>query len=58
MNRREKILTWDKASPMLASRSETSKARTFPVSMMRGMTLAAMSMAMKREAIGSKPVHP
>ena len=40
------------------SRSATSKARTLPVSMTRGKTLAAMRMAMNSDAIGSKPVHP
>lgn len=35
-----------------------SKASTFPVSITRGMTLAAIKTAMNRDAIGSKPVHP
>jgi len=35
-----------------------SSARTRPVSMTSGITLATIITAMKREAIGSKPVHP
>lgn len=47
-----------RACSMSTSRSATSKARTLPVSMTRGITLAAIRIAIKREAIGSKPVQP
>ena len=46
------------ADSMVASLSETSSARIFPVSITRGTTLAAIRMAMNNEAIGSNPVHP
>ena len=50
--------TSEMACWMLASRSERSSARTLPVSITSGMTLAAMRIAMKSDAMGSKPVQP
>ena len=52
------FLTSFNADSMVASFSDTSNARIFPVSITRGTTLAAMRMAINNEAIGSKPVHP
>jgi hypothetical protein len=43
---------------MPSARCAMSNASTFPVSMTSGITLAAMSIAMKMDAIGSKPVQP
>ena len=47
-----------KAISTLFSLSPKSKLSTRPVSMTRGTTLATMSTAIKREAMGSNPVHP
>jgi hypothetical protein len=47
-----------RAWSIVASRSETSRQSTRPVSMTRGTTLAAIKIAINREAIGSKPVQP
>lgn len=52
------VTTSDKALSMFSSRSPMSSARILPVSMTRGKTLAAIRMAMKSDAIGSKPVQP
>jgi hypothetical protein len=56
--RRRKDVTSARASEMVSPRSATSSASTLPVSMTSGITLAAISSAMKIEAIGSKPVQP
>lgn len=47
-----------RASWMDFSRVSRSSASTLPVSMTSGMTLAAMRIAMKRDAMGSNPVQP
>lgn len=53
-----KTRTSARALCISVARSSISSARTFPVSSTSGITLAAMRIAINKDAIGSNPVQP
>ena len=57
-SRTHRMRTSSRACRILPSRAPTSSARTRPLSMTSGITLAAMRTAINNDAIGSNPVHP